>query len=509
MAKQRYSLYNSTLLSFILLFIFLSTGCKEKPELVTVNLTPDKSRHDTEKFMKKLRKGSSIGYILYDPEEKKVLASRNSGMLFMPASVTKVVTTTAALGILGPDYRFTTELLYSGKMKNSRIEGDLFLKGGGDPLLKVVHLMAMTEKLAESGIKEIAGKFYYDDTSLIHSEMIDRGMHEDASYNTGFSSLSLWFNINFFRWETEKDKEKEKLNCYLVPELPMYQSGTFESSDKKSRRFRYRGTPDRGKWLLPLHITERKPEGRRRIPVKNPSLYTASMFQKLCSLYNIKLPDPERGSMPESSRRLFSHESLSLQSLSEVVLTYSNNMMAELLFITAAGSLADKSMGLKESGRVLSEYLKGKIRGISWEGFLLVNGSGLTSRNRISPAQMLGVLLLAEKLRFDERDYMTLLPVSGWKGSLQKRLDKPATAFRVWAKTGAINYSSSLGGYLFTKSGRKLVFSLFVSHFGKRADLDQERSVPLKKRAEAGAYRWSKDTGQLIDSIITLWIEKY
>ncbi len=430
-------------------------------------------------------------------------------MLFMPASVTKVVTTTAALDILGADYHFKTELLYSGKIKNNRIEGDLYLKGGGDPLLKVVHLMTMTEKLAESGISEITGKFYYDDTSLVHSEMIDRGMHEDASYNTGFSSLSLWFNINFFRWETEKEKEKEKLKLYMIPELPMYQTGTFESKDKKNIRFRYKGTADRGKWLMPLHITERRPDGRKRIPVKNPSLYTASMFQKLCGLYNIRLPDPERGRIPSGHGRIYTHESMSLQSLCEVVLTYSNNMMAELLNVTASGSLAGKPMGLRESGRIISEYLKGKIRGIDWEGFLLINGSGLTSSNRISPAQMLGVLLLADRMKFDERDYMTLLPVSGWKGSLQKRLDKPVTAFRVWAKTGAINYTSSLAGYLFAHSGRKLVFSLFVSDFGKRAALDQEENIPLKKRAEAGAYRWSEFSAKLIDSIITHWIEKY
>jgi D-alanyl-D-alanine carboxypeptidase/D-alanyl-D-alanine-endopeptidase (penicillin-binding protein 4) len=507
--KSYYSC-DTTLLSFLLFFSFIfSTGCKNEPEVITVELSPGKSETGPVKIIKKLRKGSSIGYILYDPETEKVLASRNSELLFMPASVTKVVTATAALSILGPDYRFKTELLYSGKMEKGQIEGDLYLKGGGDPLLKVDHLMLMIEKMAESGIKRITGKFCYDDTSLARSEMIDRGMDEDASYNTGFSSLSLWFNVNFFRWETEKDKEKEKINCYLVPELPMYQPGTFESDDKKNRRFRYKGTPDRGQWLMPLHITERKPKGRKRIPVKNPSLYTALMFRKLCSLYNIELPPPERGRAPESQRELYTHESISLQSLSEVVLTYSNNMMAELLNVTAAGNLAGKTVGLRDSGRVISDYLKEKIRGINWKGFLLVNGSGLTSRNRISPAQMLGVLLLADSLKFDEREYMTLLPVSGWKGSLQKRLDKPGTAFRVWAKTGAINYTSSLAGYLFTQSGRKLLFSLFISDFDKRDALDQEGNIRLKKKAEAGAYWWSRDTGKIIDSMVTHWINKY
>ncbi len=508
MGKERYYPSVIMLLTFILLFtVFPFSGCNREPERISVKLTPDREKNESGKLLKNLQKGSKIGYILYDPEKEEVIISRNREMTFMPASVTKVVATTAALTLLGPDYRFKTELFHTGKVKKNIITGDLFLKGGGDPLLKIVHLMTMAKELSRLGIKGITGKFCYDDTSLVHSEMIDRGMHEDASYNTGFSSLSLWFNVNFFRWET--GKEREKLNCYLVPELPMYQPGTYESSDRKERRFRYKGTPDRGKWLMPLNITERKPRGRKRIPVKNPSLYTASMFRKLCGLYNIKIPFPRRGEVPEDHTALCSHESISLQSLSEVVLTFSNNMMAELLNLSAAGSLAGRPLGMRESGRIISEYLSKKIRGINWEGFLLVNGSGLTSRNRISPSQMLGILLLAHSLRFDRSEYMTLLPVSGWKGSLLKRLDKPATAFRVWAKTGSINYTSSLAGYLFTDSGRKLVFSLFISDFGRRDALDREKNIPLKKKMEAGAYRWSKYSEKLIDSLVTHWIESY
>ncbi len=508
MEKKRYYPSVTALLTFTLLFaIFPFTGCKKEPDKISVKLTPDREKNESGKLLKNLQRGSRIGYILYDPDREEVIISRNREMTFMPASVTKVVATTAALTLLGPDYRFKTRLIYTGKVKKNIITGDLFLKGGGDPLLKIVHLMNMVKELSRLGIRGISGKFYYDDTSLVHSEMIDRGMHEDASYNTGFSSLSLWFNVNFFRWEN--GKEGEKLNCYLVPELPMYQPGTYESGDRKERRFRYKGTPDRGRWLMPLNITGRKPRGRKRIPVKNPSLYTASMFRKLCGLYNLKIPSPLRGEVPEDHTILYSHESISLQGLSEVVLTYSNNMMAELLNLSAAESLAGRPLGMVESGRMISEYFREKIRGINWEGFLLVNGSGLTSRNRISPSQMLGILLLAGRLRFDRREYMTLLPVSGWKGSLQKRLDKPATAFRVWAKTGSINYTSSLAGYLFTNSGRKLVFSLFISDFDRRAALDRENNVSLKKKMEAGAYRWSEDSGKLIDSLVTHWIENY
>src|SRR5262249_820567 len=135
---------------------------------------------------------------------QKVLEKYNEEKTFIPASATKILSSIAALHILGSDYSFPTYLGYTGKIEGSLLKGDLHLKGTGDPLLKVSHLMHMSKILASKGVRRITGKFHYDESSLVPTTTIEDAREPWASYNTGVSALSTEFNTFRVEWGPKK-----------------------------------------------------------------------------------------------------------------------------------------------------------------------------------------------------------------------------------------------------------------------------------------------------------------
>ena len=153
--------------------------------------------------------GARVGYALLDLESGDLFAGRNENALFIPASTAKVPTTVAALGILGPGYRFQTRVLVTGKVakgggggggQGGILEGNLTLQGGGDPLLTIQDLMGLAQKLKDAGVSGVSGKFFYDQSLLKTTAQIDARQPENARYNPGLSALSLDFNHTLLNW---------------------------------------------------------------------------------------------------------------------------------------------------------------------------------------------------------------------------------------------------------------------------------------------------------------------
>ena len=118
-------------------------------------------------FPKKKWLHHNLGFLLYEPSSRKVIFSHNRHKGFIPASVTKVATTAAALDILGEDFRFKTELAHDGYIHNGTLHGNIYIKGYGDPFLHIRDLMRMREFLSKTGITNIKGKYIYDGQSAL------------------------------------------------------------------------------------------------------------------------------------------------------------------------------------------------------------------------------------------------------------------------------------------------------------------------------------------------------
>ena len=489
--------------AFIILLCLLTAGCSRSESPIEVNLGEDTTDKGRELIRKTGLDPNKIGYILYDPETGTVIQSHNRNMTFIPASVTKILTILAALQVFGPDHRFTTYLGYTGSIIGNQLQGDLYLRGTGDPLLTLTDLLVMVLNLRDQGITEITGNFYYDESELFHSSQIDSAMDDDAVYNPGLSALSLDYNILFAQWK--KDTKNKTMKVRLIPELPINNAGISNNSPGEDIKFSYRNRKGKETWLLSPEVDRR---GRTRLPVHNPGLYTAHMFKKIAGIYGITVKDPQPGTMPKNADTLFENKGKDLTHISDITLTYSSNIMAELLNLTTAKEITGKSLSLEESSAVLEEFFIKRVKNINWEGFNLVNGSGLTSQNRISPEQMLGILLYGDSQEYNGRPFISLLPASGWEWSLMSRLNNAQTAFYIWAKTGTINYAISLAGYLNTASNRRLLFVFFINDIEQREAYENNPDRRSKDSIRK-AYRWINAQKSAMDTILEYWVRNF
>jgi D-alanyl-D-alanine carboxypeptidase/D-alanyl-D-alanine-endopeptidase (penicillin-binding protein 4) len=503
---KEFTLKNKNLiLSFMLIpiaavFLF---SCSKKDEF-EISLGQDTETRAAEIFDSMVEDSGGAGFLIYDINQKKVISSRNRKIPFIPASTSKVPTTIAALKVLGPDYRFKTTVGFTGSVKDGLLNGDLYLKGTGDPFLNAVHLMIMAGRVKFYGINKISGNFYFDESGLHSSEVIDSGMQNYEAYNQGVSALSLDFNAVYSWWDRNKSDKKSYIN--IVPSLPMFKADIIDK--KKYDDFRYEYVPDRTveKWIISQDTRSR---GREKLPVKKPGLYTAMMLKKFASMQGVELPEPQPKTVPGSLKIIQEHHGQPVIEIADMILSYSNNLMSELLLLETAGKLSGKVLDFENSASVVSDYLKSRIKGVDWNGFKIVNGSGLTNANRITPEQLAAFFIYADGIDLKGRNYFSLLPASGWEGSLSKRLYEEDAAFRVWAKTGAVNYAASLAGYMFTKSGRKLIFSVMLTDFPERKKYDSF-SPAEKEEPEVSkkAYSWSEKNKNLIDRVVLQWIKE-
>ncbi|NUB29443.1 D-alanyl-D-alanine carboxypeptidase, partial [Azospirillum brasilense] len=141
-----------------------------------------------------------VGYVLFDPDSGAVLAERQPAKPFAPASVAKLPAMAAALAVLGPDHRFETTLHVTGRLGDGVLDGDLILKGGGDPSLSSEGLTELLRDLGALGVTRVTGRFLYDTSALPEMAEIDAGQPWTAGYNTGVGALSLNFNRFRFDW---------------------------------------------------------------------------------------------------------------------------------------------------------------------------------------------------------------------------------------------------------------------------------------------------------------------
>jgi D-alanyl-D-alanine carboxypeptidase/D-alanyl-D-alanine-endopeptidase (penicillin-binding protein 4) len=448
-------------------------------------------------------KKGQIGYLLYDPKEKTVRAKRNPGKSFIPASVTKILTTLAALEILGHEYRFKTQLRYQGDMTGGEIHGDLYLKGTGDPALSSSDLMQMVQVLESSGVTAIHGRFFYDESELFQAPELDEAFEEDGTWNSGISALSTEFNRLAIHWRPSTTRGI--IEAFLTPSLPSVRLGLADEPPPGTSTFAYEPSENQTVWRFSPKAAA---SGTQYLPVRDAGRYTASLFTKLVRMSGIDIPEPERGTMPKDARLLALHESPPLRELCKDLLEYSNNLTAELIMLAAAKEVQGESQSLEASAETIKNWLQKHIPALSKAQFEYRNGSGLTSRNRLSPAQAVDVLSYADRRWRGKTRYISLLPISGWTGTLRRRMVEPDTAFRIWAKTGSISYASAIAGYLNTESKRTLLFAIFLNDVERRAEFDakRERHKPADIRA---AQRWNRTARAIEEDLLRLWIAKY
>jgi len=415
------------------------------------------------------------GYAVIDAASGDVLESRNPDQGFPPASTAKLPTMVAALSVLGPTYRFTTQLFARGRLKAGTLHGDLVLAGDGDPLLTAGDLRALAIRMKDIGIRRLDGHFLYASALPVIAE-VEPAQPATAPYNQGVGGLNIEFNRVLLTRPDGMQADAFTTPPEALPLIP--------------------GTPDNGSPGDNPEISE--------MPVRAPGRLAALLLRRFAAAEGIALPTPVPGAPPAGAVSLAQIRSQPLIEIARAGLEYSNNMVAEVIGLAASRALGSGAETLRASADTLGIRLEHDIAGLHRFATALANHSGLSTQSRMSPVQMTAILKYALEQRFDGWRFDTLLTPGGARSNLRGRFRDPDTAFRVWAKSGTMRYIKGLAGYLDAHSGRRLIFALFVHDPAKRAVLenDPERYGP---RARAASTDWRNRTDAFEASLIARW----
>lgn len=407
---------------------------------------------------------------------------------------------------MGADYQYSTTLHYTGSIKDGTLEGDLFLKGTGDPSLTMARLMDLAMDLRAKGIKKINGNFFFDESLQPTIGAISEFGNGDQTYNPGLSALNLEFNrITLFR---EGSRRTSKAN--FVPMPPMIHMHIEKTKEAFPLGTRYRFRPQAGGeiWEVSHHQRYNLYED---IPIRKPSRRTAETFRTLTELWGIGLPPARPGVLPSNATFIGNDKSQPLLRLLALTLEYSNNLFAEQILLSAT-----KKQTIREAAAELSTWLKGSVNSCDLP---LVNGSGLTSEHKIKASCFVDFLDKFALSPISKRGFMSLLSINGQSGWLKSRLRHPDTNFKVWAKTGSLDYISNMTGVLFTDSGKRYAFALSLSDLEKRQLIDEaiklekdpeQKSNPLARKAnrlKKKAGRWGSQAKIVADGLLKHFIQ--
>ena len=438
--------------------------------------------------------GAGVSYVVLDLDRGTTIAQHDAERAHIPASSAKLATAVVALQRLGPKYRFQTELRTTGPIVDGVLKGDLILKGGGDPVLDVPDLLLLIDELARQPVRRIEGQFLIDDTQLPRFTEIEPSQPMEAAYNPGLGALSIAFNRVALRWRNSTALSVETVPHLDEASFEVVEPDLLTPGGLELKNF----DGEKAVWQLADRGARRS---KRSLPVKDAGLHAGRVFKDLAGLYGIDLPAPKRVTGHHDSRLLAKHESRPLRELVRDMLWYSNNLVAELIGLAAARTIDPELADLEASAAIVLSELKMRLSDTSWKHARLDNHSGLSSKAKLTPKQ------LASILRYGWNDGMlaSLLPGSGWSGTLARRFNRPGQALRIWAKTGSLNYVTTLGGYMLTPSHGPTAFVIMISDEQARAAYDAQ---PRRTRdSEKKARAWKDDAEKAMNRIVLHWLE--
>lgn len=420
-----------------------------------------------EEILKTLKvKEADLGFAIYDVENKEIINSKNLDVFFTPASVAKMVSGYFAMEKLGHHYRFNTQLKTDGK-------GNIYLIGSGDPYLFSHDLMEMAIDLVKS-IKKKPLNFYYDDYLFESRNEVENTQEDGETYNPSISALSADYNLFHFHQQYRKDDNS----------LEFFTSPSFSKKDfRYGGNFTYLGFLEslrQEAWLIP----EDAKNSKTVLPHKNCSFVTANMFRFFALKNGIELPLPVRKKAPAGLKNLVSHQSPELKNIITLGMEFSNNFIFEQLFMSAAAK-GNVGIAQEEAQNTLIDFYHHKDPKFNWTGLYLKNGSGLSHDSKITVNQLLEVIKLAGPA------LLVTMPIGGYKGTLENRFIEPPLNFNIWAKTGTMDFVSSLAGTLFSEKGRKYHFVILMNKKGNET---------ISKEA------WNRDARKVQEELVKWWV---
>ena len=414
-------------------------------------LTPEEQLNSNiaSMFNDPVMRNAQWGFVVYYPKKKKIINSYNENASLIPASTTKLLTTEAAMTLFGKDYQWVTQLEHSGSIDEQGIlNGNLYIVGSGDPSLGTGRAGASTygalvsdfvRSVKDLGIKRVKGDIVLK-TAVFKSN----------------KTVVLPANIV---WKGSRG--------YFVP------MGSTNDTDPRQERLLGRKNPEDQKFVYLSPFTQEmvytENFGGIALSTKLPdtpaylgnNLKASLAKNGIITEGKVVSQSESEQNLSEERKKIIAYQSPKLEDMVYFINQTSNNHMSEALLKTT-GFYKYGDFSLDTGRTMMNKHLSKKM--FDFQGFNYADGSGLSRSNVVTPISQVKFLSsLMDDKHFDS--YFKSLPIGGQTGTLKSMFRNSDSFGQVFAKTGTLNRVKTLAGYIKTKSGKLLTFSLLINNY--------------------------------------------
>ena len=407
----------------------------------------------------------SISIYVADVDSGEVVLSWRDGEPRNPASTIKLLTTLVSLDILGPAYRWKTEVYAEGEISEEILDGDLLLKGYGDPFLVTERVWQMLRNIRHSGIREITGDLKIDDSYFEVGEYDPAAFDRQPLRAYNVSPNALLMNFKVVRYWFEPDEKNGVVSVRLEPPLDNLRVENRLGLRPGSCRGYQRGIKITANGPVDqVTFSGRFPEGCKRYAMDRTALshneFVYGLFRSLWRESGGVFDGGWQNVVVEDDAEpVLTFDSVPLSEMIARVNKHSNNVMARQLLYTLSAEVSG-SPGTEEGGKqVIAEWLKeNQLESCS---LAIENGAGLSRNSRIT-AQGMGSLLTFAWRQPYMPEYLASMSLTGLDGTLSRRFRRTELIGKAHMKTGSMDHVTAIAGYLQSRSGRR--FAVVALH---------------------------------------------
>jgi len=410
---------------------------------------------------------ATIGVIVQSLSTHRIYFSRNANRLFSPASVQKLITTTAALLFLKPRFQFTTTLKSDGTVKQGVLNGNLYVIFSGDPTLKKNDLFDLFTQLRSRGIREINGNVMIDDTAFDHIPYPPGWAWDDLSYDYAAPLCTIIIDRNRFGMRFIPS-EIAGSHAILKTNLPNGVIALF--NHVRTTRYHTRRCPmtiysnDRNQYAVHGCLAQSTGMQARVLAVRDMLPLTKAYIREALARQAIFLQGSiTQGRFPANSMTLAEHDSAPLSQLIIHLLKKSDNLYANAL-LKKMGEMYFHTSGGWQNGLLAEENILKQV-GLDIAQVHINDGAGLSRYNFVTPSFVSQLLLFIHQTPLLKKYLIPGLPIAGDDGTLAFRMTKLRKLKCLRAKTGSLTNVSSLAGFVRSRHHGPLSFVIIVNNF--------------------------------------------
>ena len=453
----------------------------------------------------KALRGAHVGVFAIDARDGRVLYERNQDDAFQPASTFKLLVGSAALDKLGPDFRFRTDVVANGDVTNGVLQGELVLRGGGDPFLNAKDLDAAAAAVAAAAIARATGGVRIDDAHFEAPGYLPGWNWDDFAYYYAPVVSALAFEENVVHLTITPGTNpgdaatvtaapagvvgrpvegcQPTVAVHVVPLATTGPAGAKDTIDVERERSGC------------IRVTGTIPAGAKPdlvdAAVVSPAAYAYDAFAAALRAHGVATtgltqiagpwPDEHRALLPANAnaKTVWSHDSEPLRDTLADLWLPSDNLVAELL-LRQLGFAVNGAPGTTEHGAAFEQNWLAAL-GVDTSAVAIVDGSGLSTYDRITPRDLVTIL----KHDWDgvNRDVvLDALPIAGVRGTLKSAYAGTPAEKKIFAKTGSISHVSTLAGYAANAKHGAVIFAFQVDDWvGETAALRELRGRVLTR----------------------------